>query len=98
VLPDLLEIGQGVLEALHEGGHPAETGPLELLAAVEGVAELEEATVVLGNVVHVVPGRVDLAQSQLVVVLVIQDVQQVAIERVDVLFGSIPQQRKKMNE
>jgi len=85
VLPDLVQVGQGVLQALHEGAHPAEAGTLQLLAAVERVAELEEAAVVLGDVVHMVPGRVDLAQGELVVVLVVQDVEQVSVEGVDVL-------------
>jgi hypothetical protein len=86
VLPDLVKVGQGVLEALHEGAHPAEAGALELLAAVEGVSELEEAAIVLGNIVHMVPGRVDLAQGELVVVLVIENVEQVSIEWVNVLI------------
>lgn len=87
VLPDLLEIGEGALEPLHQGAHPSEAGALQLLAAVEGVTEFQEAAVILGDVVHMVPGRVHLTQGQLVVVFVIQNVQQISVEGVDVLMN-----------
>jgi len=66
-------------------GVPAEARTLELLAPVQRVAILEQPQVVLGDVVHLVARRVDLAERELVVVAVVQDVHQVAVERVHVL-------------
>ena len=85
VLPDLLQVGQGVLEPLHQGAHAPKAGALQLLAAVQRVSKLEEAAVILGNAVHLVPGRVNLTQRQLVVILVIKDVQQVSVKWMNVL-------------
>jgi hypothetical protein len=68
---------------------PSKTGPLELLAAVEGVPKLEETAVVLGNAVNLVSGRINLSQGQLVVILVIEDIQEVSIEGMNVLHYHI---------
>ena len=68
-LPYLLQILKRLILALHDGGHPAQGGLLQLLAPVETVPELEQTHVVLRNVVDQVAGRVDLAQRQLVVIL-----------------------------
>ena len=65
----LLQIGQTLRLPLHDGGHPAQGGLLQLLAPVQAVPELEEPHVVLGHVVYQVAGRVDLPQSQLVMIL-----------------------------
>ena len=67
--PHLLKILKGLVLTLHDGGHPAQGGLLQLLAPVQAVPELEEPHVVLGHVVDQVAGRVDLTQSQLVMIL-----------------------------
>lgn len=81
----LLEILEALSLPLHDGGHPPEGCTLELLAAIEGVPELEEPDIVLGNIVNEVEGDVDLAQGELVVVLVVEDIHKISVEGVDVI-------------
>ena len=69
MLPHLLQVLQTLVLSPHDGGHPAQGRPLQLLAPVQGVSELEEPHIVLGHVVNQVTGRVDLTQSQLVMIL-----------------------------
>ena len=69
MLPDLLQILQTLVLSPHDGGHPPQGRPLELLAPVQRVSELEEPDIVLGHVVDEVAGGVDLSQRQLVMVL-----------------------------
>jgi len=68
VLADLVEINEGVLEALDQGGHAAEGGPLELLALVQALRILEQAHVVAGDGLNQVLGGRDLAEGNLEVV------------------------------
>ena len=51
---------------------------------VQRITKLEEPDVVLGHVVNEVPGGVDLTQSQLVMIFVVQNIHQIRIERMDV--------------
>ena len=85
VLTDLLEVLEWLLHALDERAHATKAGALQLLAAVKRVTELEETQVVLGDVVNVVLGGVHLAQSELVVIAVIENVHKIAVERVHIL-------------
>lgn len=82
VLPHVLQILEGRRLFLHDSCHAAQSAALELLAPVERVTIFEQFGVVAGHLIHKVPGHVDLAQRQLVVVLVVQRVQQVSIEGV----------------
>lgn len=85
MLPDLLEICQGVLLPLHDGGHSTKSGPLELLASVQRITELEQSNVIFGDLRDEMTGSIELTKRELVVVLVVQDIQQVAQEWVQVL-------------
>lgn len=85
VLADLLEVGEGVLLALHNRRHTTESSLLELLAAVETVTELEETAVVLADLDDEVTSGVELTESELVVVLVVEDVEEGVEEGVEVL-------------
>ena len=69
MLPDLLEVLQALVLPPHDGRHPPQRRPLQLLAAVQRVPELEQPDIVLGHVVDEVAGGVDLSQRQLVVIL-----------------------------
>ena len=69
MLPHLLQVLQTLVLSPHDGGHPPQGRPLELLAPVQGVSELEEPDIVLGNVVNQVTSSVDLTQSQFVMIL-----------------------------
>jgi hypothetical protein len=89
VLPDLFEVRERVFLPLHDGRHAAECGPLELLAPVERVAKLDQADVVLRDLGDEVARRVELAEGELVVVLIVQDVEEGGEERVEVLQESV---------
>ena len=69
MLPDLLEILQALILSSHDSGHATKSCSLQLLASVQGVTKLQQPDVVLGHAVNQVPGRVDLTQSQLVMIL-----------------------------
>merc|ERR1719219_3113124 len=84
VLPDLLQVLEALVLSPHDGRHPSQGGSLQLLTPVQRVTKLQESDVVLGHVVNEVPGSVDLTQSQLVMVFVIQNIHQIGIERMDV--------------
>lgn len=71
MLSDFLEVSQWILLTLHDSGHSTQGGPLELLASVERVTEFKQAAVVFCDLRHEVPGGVELAESELVVVLVV---------------------------
>lgn len=85
VLPDLLQVRQGVLLPPHDSRHPTQSGLLQLLTSVEGVTKLEETDVILRNLRDEVSSGVDLTQGELVVVLVVKDVEKRREERVKVV-------------
>jgi hypothetical protein len=96
VLAHLLQVGQRGALALHQGAHAAQGGALERLAAVERVAVLEQAHVVLGHRVDEAARGVELAQRQLVVVLVVEDVHEVGVEGVHVVhLGEVLQDERQ---
>ena len=47
MLPHLLQVLQTLVLSPHDGGHPAQGRPLQLLAPVQRVSELEEPDIVL---------------------------------------------------
>ena len=69
MLPDLLQILQALVLSPHDGRHPTQGRPLELLTPVQRISELEQPDIVLGHVVNQVTGSVDLTQGQLVMIL-----------------------------
>jgi hypothetical protein len=85
VLADLVEVHEGVLEALDEGGHATEGGPLELLALEERLAVLEQADIVAGDGLDQVLGGGELTEGDLEVVGIVEGVEEILVERVDVL-------------
>ena len=85
MLSHLLKILQALVLSLHNGAHSAERCLLQLLAAVKRVAVLEKTDIVLGDIVDEMLGSIDLAQGKFVVVLVIEDVHEVGVERMDVV-------------
>lgn len=85
VLADLVEVEQRVLQALGEGGHAAERGPLQLLALEQALGVLEQAHVVAGDGLDQVLCGGQLAQGDLEVVGIVEGVEQVLVEGVDVL-------------
>ena len=76
MLSNLLEVRQRLLLSLHDRRHPPQTSLFELLATIQGVAELQKANIVLRDLGHQVSGLVELTQSDFVVILVVQDIHQ----------------------
>lgn len=64
---------------------PSQSSPLQLFAPVQRVSELQQPAVILSDLVGQMPGGVDLTQSELVVVLVVEDVEEGRKERVEVV-------------
>mmetsp|Transcript_13757 Transcript_13757/g.26671 ORF Transcript_13757/g.26671 Transcript_13757/m.26671 type:complete len:232 (+) Transcript_13757:1470-2165(+) len=85
MLADFLEVAQRALVLLHEGGHATESSTLELLATVERVTVLEETGIVAGRGGDETLGNVKLAESELVVVAIVENVAEVTVEGVDVV-------------
>lgn len=63
MLPDLIEIEQGLLELLGEGGHATEGGALKLLALEERLGVLDEADIVAGDGLAEMLGGAQLAEG-----------------------------------
>lgn len=82
---DFLEELEGFVLTPHDSGHATESCSLELLASVETVAEFEETDIVLGYLVDQMPGSTELTESQFVVVLVIQNIEEGRKEGVKIL-------------
>ena len=82
MLPDLLEVRKARLLPLEDGAHPTEGRALEALAPVQRVAVLDHPDHVPGDRVDELLGRVDLPQSELVVISVVERVAQVGVEGV----------------
>eukprot|EP00962_Isochrysis_galbana_P021975 scaffold6512_cov132-Isochrysis_galbana.AAC.3 len=85
VLPHLLQVLERALLPLHNGAHSAERRALQRFAPVERVAVLEQLDIVTAHPVDELLGEVELAQSKLEVVAVVQHVDQIRVERVDVI-------------
>ena len=81
----LFQILQRRLEFLHERAHASKCRALQLLATVQRVTELEQTEIVLANPVDEPAGHVELAESKLVMVAIVQHVHQIGIEGMDVV-------------
>ena len=89
VLADLLEELKSLVLAFHDSGHTTKSGALELLASIETVAELEEADIVLGDLVDEVASGAELAQGELVMILVVEHIEEGGKEGVEILQGKV---------
>jgi hypothetical protein len=85
MLADLVEIQQRILQSLDERGHATEGGSLELLALVERLCVFQKTDVISGNCLYQVLGSGHLAKGNLEVVRIVEGVEQILVERVDVL-------------
>jgi hypothetical protein len=85
MLSDFLEVAERGLQFLEESAHSTEGGSLELFAPVERVGVLKQSDVILGDAVHDVLGLVDVAQSQLIVITIVENVHEIGVEGMDVV-------------
>jgi hypothetical protein len=85
MLPDLLQVHQRILQSFADCRHATESSSLELLTLEQALAILDQA--------HVVPRhgfdqrfcRVQLTESDSKVVGIVEGVEQISVERMDVL-------------
>lgn len=85
MLANLVEVHEGVLESLEKGGHATEGSPLELLALEERLGIFQKAHVVAGDGLDEVLGGRQLAKGDLEVVGIVEGVEEILVERMDVL-------------
>lgn len=85
MLSDLLEIGQWFLLPPHDSRHPPQRRTLELFATIQRVTKLDKTNIVFGDLGDEVATGVELAESDLIVILVVKDIEQGGQERVKVL-------------
>jgi hypothetical protein len=85
MLSDLLEVHERVLEPLANGRHATQCGALQLLALEQRLTVFEQAHIVTGDCLDERLGGVELTKRNPEVVRIVERVQQIAVERVDVL-------------
>mmetsp|Transcript_7775 Transcript_7775/g.21171 ORF Transcript_7775/g.21171 Transcript_7775/m.21171 type:complete len:356 (-) Transcript_7775:302-1369(-) len=85
VLPDLFQVGKGRRLALDQRAHPPKRSALELLRSVQRVCVLEQPDIIICDAGHELLGRVQLPQSQLVVIFIVQNVEQIPVERMNLV-------------
>jgi hypothetical protein len=85
MLPDLLKVDEGVLEPLADCGHATQRGLLQLLALKERLSVLQETNVVTGDGLDQRLGGRQLTKRDAEVVCIVEGVEQIAVERVDIL-------------
>jgi hypothetical protein len=85
MLSDFFEETKGGTESLDDLGHSSESSSLEHFASIHGITVLHESNVILGNIVGEVTSSVDVAQSDFVMISVVDDVDKISIEGVDII-------------
>ena len=85
MLTNLLKVSERRLQLLDDSTHSTQSSPLQLLALVQRSSELHHTDILLSDVITQLLGNIDLTQSQLVMISVVQDVHQISVEGVDVV-------------
>lgn len=85
MLANLVQIQKRVFQSLDQRGHATKGGPLELLALVERLCVFQETDVVSRDGLYQVLGSGHLTKGDLEVVRIVEGVEQILVERVDVL-------------
>eukprot|EP01085_Mycamoeba_gemmipara_P002450 Mycagemm_TRINITY_DN7815_c0_g1::TRINITY_DN7815_c0_g1_i1::g.2450::m.2450 type:complete len:176 gc:universal TRINITY_DN7815_c0_g1_i1:531-4(-) len=92
MLAHLLEEGQRGALLLHNGTHATKRSALESLAAIQRVAILEQAKVLLAEIIDEGTCSIKLPQGKLVVVAVVEYIDEISVEGVDVIeYGELVQ-------
>lgn len=85
VLADIFEVLESISELLAGSGHTTKSSALELLTTVQRITVLQETDVITTNGVDNVTDGTDLAEGDLVVITVIQDMHQITVEGMDII-------------
>lgn len=87
MLTDLLEVSERVSLTLHDCRHTTERSTFKLFATVEGICEFQKTGVILCDGINQVLCSVDLTESELVMISVVQHIHQIRVEGMDFLTG-----------
>mmetsp|Transcript_2363 Transcript_2363/g.4806 ORF Transcript_2363/g.4806 Transcript_2363/m.4806 type:complete len:206 (-) Transcript_2363:19-636(-) len=85
MLPNLVQIRQAGVLLFHERAHTTKCSLLQRLAPIQRIGVLHHPHVVFRYLVDKVPRHIQLSQSQLVVVLVVQNIEQVCVKRMNIV-------------
>jgi hypothetical protein len=85
MLSNLLEVHERILEPLADSRHATQGGALQLLALKQRLAVLQQAHIVTRDCFDERLGGVELPKRNPEVVRIVERVQQIAVERVDIL-------------
>jgi len=85
MLSNLVEVEEGIFQSSADGRHSTQCSTLELLALEEGLRIFEKADIIAGNDFdQMLCGR-ELAESYPEVVCIVKGVEEIFVERVDIL-------------
>ena len=85
MLPDLVEVEEGIFQSSANGGHSTHCGTLELLALEKGLRIFEKSDIIAGYDFNQMFRSRHLAQGNSEVVGIVESIQKIFMERVDVL-------------
>ena len=90
VFSDFFKVRKRRVDFSNHGTNSTQSGSFQTLASVQGVCVFDELEIIFAHVVDHILGGFDMAQGELVMVLVVQDVKKISVEWVDVFnFGEI---------
>lgn len=84
MLPDLLEVDEGILQSLADCGHATEGSSLQLLALEERLTVLQKTNVVARDGLDESFRSRELTKSNSEVIRIVEGVEQIAMERMDI--------------
>jgi hypothetical protein len=85
MLSDLIKIQEGVLEALDKGSHATQGSLFQLLALEQRLSIFEKSHVIAGDRLNEMLGGRQLTKGNLEVVGIVERVEEILVERMDVL-------------
>ena len=85
MLPDLVEVEEGIFQSSANGGHSTHCGTLELLALEKGLRIFEKSDIIARDYFDQMLCSRELAEGYSEVVCIIEGVEEIFVEGVDIL-------------
>ena len=85
MLAYFFEVRETGFLSLENGAHSSQSRPLETFAAIKRVTVLDHANHVASNLVDQGAGRVDLAESEFVMIAIVESVAEIGVEGMNVI-------------
>ena len=85
MLSNLIEVEEGIFQSSANGGHSTQCSTFELLALEEGLRIFEKSDIIAGNNLNQMFCGRELAEGYSKVVCIIEGVEEIFVERVDIL-------------